>query len=479
MKFISNFLPFFELYRLKIEPQFFKRFSGKSTRFFEFGASFGILLSFFGLLVYSISGGRINELPEEEILFGYFFEKMLFPVIFLMIGWFILALKKNEFRTTEFIYLSSLPVKSAQLGAHFLLSDLFRFIWVPGGLCVMAFSFAAFSPFSFIIRFCWITFLTYALIFLTEVFIHLYLMLNKGNALFYPAQFHPFWQSLAVLSFLFLEICWIVYPELISGFPFLLILFTFLCGISLFMPVTFPLFDKMQKLQTGIRVKKQRELKFKFSYDFPEQTVFHWILKKINNPLLMKNLLQTVREKANTASLFLTAVLIVVSYLIAMNNEKMADSVYVLFGFFVIYALIFSLRVMQGIGQENESVRFIYSLPVRKQLFYLSYFIPAFLYLTGIYSVLSVLLIFSGGTTSQFGWFWFSAFFSSLILLGLGLNCSVAAYPDYKKAQMKFSYYFFSIVLLSTIFYRQRILIALAVTLFSFLHLRKTKFYRI
>lgn len=476
-KSISTYSPFPELYRLKIQPRFFRRFSGKLVRYFEFGMAFSALLFSFALLIYSISGGRINILPDKELLFGHFFEKMFFPVIFLLVGWFILALKKNESRTGEFIFLSSLPVKSSQLGTHLLLSDIFRFSWVPGGLCVMGLSFLSFSPFSFVIRFCWVTLLSYGLVLLAETFLHLHLMINRGRSIFYPAQFHPFWQSFAVLSFLFLEICWIIVPELISGVSFLLLLSVLFCGIFIFLLISFPLFAKWQRLQTGVRVKKHRG--FKCSYGYSGQGRIRFFLKKIKNPFLIKNLLQTVREKANAASFFLTAVLIVVSYLIAMNNEKMADSVPVLFGLFLVYALVFTVRVMQRISEENESVRFLHSLPVQKQIFYFSYFIPAFLYLTGIYSILSVLVIFSGGTTGQFGWFWLSAFFSSLILLGLGLNCSVAAYPDYKKAQMKFSYYFFSIVLLSTIFYRQRILIALAVTLFSFLPLRKTKFYRI
>ena len=191
----------------------------------------------------------------------------------------------------------------------------------------------------------------------------------------------------------------------------------------------------------------------------------------------MKNILKYGRGKNSTANVFLTLFVVTFFYLAALNNEKLEDSIAVLFAVFVIYSILFVIRSIYNTGIELESVRVIYSLPLSGTQFYTSVFIPSLLWLMCVLIVLTILILISGSSILMTFMFWLKSFFAAIIILAIGMNTAFANYPDTKKAQQHYAYYLLAMILIIVIFFKYRIVIAIFFVLISLVQLRKMKLY--
>jgi len=477
MKSLTSFFPFLDLYRQKVVPGFTRNILRDNLTFFILFIFVAIFLLFtFG---YSIIGNKLFELPDQERLFVIFFKEIFIPMICLMIAWYIISLKPNIAKLDEIRFLNSLSITHKKICFHFVFNETVRFSWVPGGLWLLYFMFHTISPKSFLIRLYLITFLLFCLMIAINIALHFKISSTskRFQNINYPARSHPVILFLTIFLFVLIEVNWIVFPSLISGFGFFFVLIGFVLGLVVSIFWIFSVFNIWVESNARFKTKTHLRIKRKRSYRDIAAKLNKFLPLLKANPLLTKNVLQTLRIKTNFANTFLTLLLIIISYLIAMNNETIEDSLWVLLGLFLIYSLIFSVRAIQNFSEDIESTWLVYSFSLTKIQFYVSNFIPLFFWLFCVLIFLFFLVLVSGSSFQQASTFLLWSAFSIFIFLSIALNCGLAYYPDSKDGQMKFFYFLLAFVLLSSIFFKYVIWVAFFISMISFIPCRKAKMY--
>jgi hypothetical protein len=474
INFIRASFPFIDIYPKKINSRFIK---GENRIFF--GVIFLMIALVILLFGYSIFGDSLFESPDPEGLFILFFKDILFPVFFLFVAWFVMSLKTHEDRMEEIRFLTSLPIPYKKICVHMILTVMIRFCWFPGGLWFLFLVLAPDSPKSFLIRLDAILFLLFCLVLINNITWHLFWATpqKRTHHVDYPSRFHPLIQTLSIFIFLLILITLIIFPGLLSGYPFFIVFFILIAGNSMALFWAMKTFQRWKESNSGYISKRSRKMRYRLTYIELFNKMSKWYPLKNMNPFLIKNILHSLRMKTNAANSLLTLILILIFYLISMNNKTIEDSIHVLMGLFLIYVVIFSVRSIQNFGEEIESIRSIYSLPVTRQQFYLSHFLPLFLWLFGVLGILCLLSLISGGSVNQIGLFWLKSIFSIIIFLTIAINCGIAHYPHSKEAQSRFFYFLLALVLFATIFFKYIITVALSVFVVSFIPVRKIRMF--
>ena len=236
-------------------------------------------------------------------------------------------------------------------------------------------------------------------------------------------------------------------------------------------------FKKWQFSNLNFRFENIEEKKLRINYQ-----KLSVMLKKIlpvfkSYPLLLKNILKYSRAKNSSATIFLSLFVVALSYFAALNNEKLEDTIAVLFALFLIYTILFVIRAIFNTANELEPVQMIYSLPVLGTQFYASVFIPSLLWLMSVLIVLATLILISGSSILITFMFWIKSVFAVIIILAIGMNAAFSNYPDTKKAQQHYAYYLLAMTMIIVIFFKYRIIVAIFFVLISLVQLRKMKLY--
>ncbi len=474
-----SIFPTWSAFHLKIHSRWMRHWPARWATFLRWNVLILCILGIVIFVLFGATGSRLYEQPAAKCIIERFFQEPFILMILLLILWFVFSLKPNYLRIEEYKFLNSLPLSANKIGHRFISLDCFRFSWVPG---IFLFSYAgmlSILPIPFFLRLSILTLLNYfAAITWSEV-IHLLLSLRakKRGPLRYPYQLNPIIQVGIITEFTFLQLAWIFLPQWISGYRFWLLFLCFiLCSYFLIISAG-KLFKKWQESNLAWQNVSVQNRWHNLSYQKLRQIFDQFPPRVKPSPLLLKNIIRIMRTKTSISNVVLTAFFIGIAYLLSRNNATTGDRISVLLWLSILYAFLFATQSVDRLGKGFESPLRIYVLPLRKLQFYFSGFIPAILWSAGVF-MFTALLVFIGEASTAAAWYWAKSMFVSFIFLGIAFNCSIALYPETKKAQSRFIYWTFVLMLFTVFLYRYWVPIAVIVLLLSTISTRKMRLYK-
>ncbi|MFQ5675565.1 MAG: hypothetical protein ACE5G1_06665 [bacterium] len=386
--------------------------------------------------------------------------------------------KTNILRLHEYKFLVSLPLGGKELFSKFFVNDLLRFSWLPTVFAFLYLGLLPFASYQFLARPMLFSFVSYW--FLYCLITYADLLATKKIWLFrafnYLVKRNPVIIALAGTLYEAGQALFLFAAKDLSASQFALINLT-LVFVSVL--VAFRASTLFQRLhQAGFWYKNCEVGRTQIVDQGSKEKFINWVGAKTRNPFLYKNIILLLRSNSKVVNSGLTFLFFMVAYLLAMNNITHSDILDVLLAFTVFYILLYNLVSINRFNQQEEASQILFSLPVTKSGLYLSILIPISAWLVTVVTLLTGWLWLKDFAIRQLASFWLNAFIAVLVTATTSLNCAMGHYPNLKRAQNRYAFWFFLMVLGSTIFYEFRILIAFTVCLVTFMELRKLRFFQ-
>jgi len=444
--------------------------------FLKMNALHSVLIATIGICCI-ISFFNLHERPDPDTFLMVFFKEPFIMTLGLYTTWFISSFRTLPSRREEFRLLNSLPIANKKICDYFIVKDLLQYGWAPGFIIILNLGLLSVSPFSHLIRLSLLTLFIYIIIIIIKICLHIFIAIKrKGFEIYkYPIQNNPIIMALIITGFALTQLACIVNPALSSGTFFVI-------SVMMSGAVCFSLLFLAQKLFDRW---KNENLAFRIRTDGSEEmlssghTVSNFFQRFPDfNPLLIKNILKIVRGK-NRISLLLTVIFILCAYLLSLNNERIEDSIAVLFGILCFYAFLFAYRTINQFTSDHEPPELIYLLPLKKKDIYVFHLLPLWGWFFIVAFLCTMLILVSGSPLSSAGIFLLKSMAAGFIFLQVAFNYTFSAYPDNKKAKKHFIYWCFTMVILSAIFYVSAIAVIVLMFIVSIFPLKKINFYKV
>ena len=406
-----------------------------------------------------------------------FFKEPFIMILGLYTAWFISSFRTMPSRRKEFNLLNSLPINDRRICNYFMGRDFFQNAWVPGLTIFLYLSLLSVTPVSHLIRLSLLTLLIYFIFIVLKVSLHLLIAVKrKGFEVYkYPDQNNPILMILNITGFALSQLVFILNPQLSSG-TFFVIFMIFLSSICLsLLMLAHKFFNRWKNGNLVFRIKAD-STKEMISSEYSGSNLFQKYPKF--HPILIKNILKIIKGK-NRLSLLLTVVFISFAYLVSLNNERLEDSIAVLFGILCFYTFLFSYRAINQFTSNNESPELIYLLPLKKWDLYVYHFVPLWLWIAIVALLCTILILVSCSSLALAGIFLLKSMAAGFIFLQGALNYTLGSYPNNKKAKKHFLYWCVSMLVLSAVFYIYAIIVIILMVIISFFPLRKMKLYKV
>ncbi len=415
--------------------------------------------------------------PDFDLLIDIYFQELLLPQIVVLGAWYISAQKSNADRFREYKFLVSLPVTAKQIFIKFVVADCIRYLWIPTAFSVLYLGLLPLASIRFLTRPILFAFIFYFFMQSLLIFSHLSIV-EKFKALRsfnYITKFNPL---IIILSGTFYGVAQLLFLFAAKDLtPLSLALTNSILLISTIL-LTWRAGRLFLKLhENNFWVKDWGTQQEKTTDRRSIKLLTNWA-SKVKNPFLFKNLILLFRSNSKLINSGLTFAFIGVAYLLAMNNIALADSLTVLFACTVTYILLNNIVALNRLNQNEESSKILFSLPATKSRLYFSLFIPIGSGLIVTVSLLTFWLSLKGFPMSDLASFWLNLCIAILVALVIALNSGLGNYPDTKLARNHYLFWFFVIIVCSAVFYKFRILIALTISLVTFIELRKLKLFQ-
>lgn len=438
---------------------------------------------FFLLILYifflGLFAGPSSLPPDFDLFIGLYFQDLLLPQIFVLVVWYISMQKTNMTRLYEYKFLVSLPLTGKEIFAKFFVNALIRYAWVPTAFAFLYVGLLPLASYRFLARPMLFSFVSYLFLYCLIVVTDLLAIKRVGvfRAFNYLIKHNPAIIALAGILYEAAQVLFIFAAKELSAMQFAL---TNLVIVSLSLLAASRAGNLFRWLHDTNFWHKNWGLEQAQTAAQGSRGEFSaWVDSRIKNPFLYKNIILLLRSKSKLVNSSLTVAFFMVAYLLAMNNITHSDALDVLFGFTVFFVLLYNLASINRFNRHEEAAEILFSLPVTKSGLYLSILIPIGAWLLTVVSLLTGWLWLKDFAITQLWSFWLNAFLAILVALTISLNCALGHYPNLKTAQNRYAFWFFFMILSSTIFYEFRILIALITCLVTFMELRKLKFFQI
>ena len=427
------------------------------------------------LLLYSGTSPLLGQgPPRPDVFVGEFLKEPFLIFVLALVFWWIALIRKNPVRLEEYRLLNSLPLTRERITDHFILQDLQRSIWLLALNLALVYGMASLAPLAHLHRIAVLSLLHYGSAIFLNMTLHSALAVFSKKII--PANplslLHPVLSLMVILYFGLGELIIILVPEWATGSTFWAWL-GLLAALSMLLWQTARLaFSKWQRMNTIFLHPANESVKSVLvnSYD-------QWFRAKGLDPLLISNLLKILRTN-NKAALALTMTFIILGYQVSRNNARHDDFLAVLLGISIFYGAIFTYRAMRAFSEFEQAPEVIYAIPLSKRQVYASVFLPAFVWLAGIFSAFGFLSWIATSSVTLAGKFWLDAMTAGTALLLAAVNYSLGHYPDLKKAQQGFTFWGLVLLILSALFYPYRILVLLLMTIYSIRPLQRFQFFR-
>ena len=455
--------------RLRIS---YERTSAVSIGFF---ASFSFLLLY--VLFLALFRDPVYLPPDFDLFIGIYFKELLLPQIIVLGAWYVSTQKTKATRYREYKFLVSLPVTARQIFLKFFLADCIRNLWIPMAFSLLYLGLVPLASIRFLARPIFFVFIFYFFMQSLLICSHFstILKLNAFRSFNYITKLNP---VIIIVSGLFYEIGQLFFlfeAKDLKPLSFILINLTIFASSVLLAWIAQRLFVRLHERNFWINsLETEQQLR----KEHRSMKIIDWAYSKIKNPFLFKNLILLFRSKTKLAKNGLTFVFFALAYLLAMNNTIPTDSLAVLFVLTTIYILLYNILALNRLTQNEESSKLLFSLRATKSSLYFSLFIPIGSWLTVAISLLTIWLSLKGFQINVLLPFWLKLCLVIIVTLTTSLNSGLGNYPDIKRGKNRYSLWVFVIIFCSAIFYKFRILIALIISLITFIELRKLKFYQ-
>lgn len=412
--------------------------------------------------------------PQPDVFVGEFLKEPFLILMLALVFWWIALIRKNPVRLEEYRLLNSLPLTRKGITDHFILQDLQRSSWLLALNLALVYGMASLAPLAHLHRIAVLSLLHYGSAIFLNMTLHsaLAVFSKKIIAANPLSLLHPVLLLIVMLYFGLGELIIILVPEWATGSSFWA-WFGLFAAVSLLLWQTARLaFSKWQRMNTiFLHPAKESAKSVLDTYQdnrFPVNGL---------DALLISNLLKILRT-SNKAALVLTMTFVTLGYLVSRNNARHDDFLAVLLGISIFYSMIFAYRSMRAFSEFEQAPEIIYALPLSKRQVYASIFLPAFVWLAGIFSAFGFLSWIATSSITLAGKFWLDAMLAGTALLFAAVNYSLGHYPDLKKAQQGFAFWGLSLVILGALFYPYRILVLLLMTIYSIRPLQRFQFFR-
>ncbi len=418
--------------------------------------------------------------PNYDRIWGEFFKGPFLIQLIIVVSWFIASIKERPSRFEEFKFLASLPIQPQRIFDIFFLSDLYYFSWVPIILVVLFLGLLPLSSLSFLAGPILLSVVAYLSAMAAMAVVHLFISLkfNRFKSHNYLTKPNPLVQCLVLLGFEGMQIAIILNPFSASKLNILIIVLIQCSFVLILIRLAEKLFIKLHNQNSWSKVSVPRGKAVKITDSLFLKIIGYLSKRSFSNPLLLKNMIRSGRAKSGVSNIISSGVFIAIAYLMAMNNPNLEDGIAVLYVLTVIYILFYCYRLISRMGTDLESTKIIFTLPISTRQFYYSIFWPAIVWTLIIYTSITFLLFIAGSNLYQVSFFWLKSFTASLLLLTIAMNCGLANYPGTKTAQQHFSKWIMALIFAGALLYKYRILIAITITLMSYISLRKVKLFR-
>ncbi len=454
---------------------FVGRFPGSLHLPLKLGISIALVFIMAAMFLLGCVGRSLFEQPDSDQFLAIFFQEPFVILITLVVVWYTVSFKSTPARLDEYKFLSSLPISAGSICDRFIGQDLLRYSWVPGLGIVIYFGLLPVSPISHLFRLSILTVFGFILFVVANTVLHLLSSLKGRNpgSYAYPGRTNPIIIAVIILGYAVSQMSFIITPALASGYQFWIVFILLLLGNSASLVLARFLFSKWQTKNSAFQMWADQTITVRSSW-LRASNQFRLFAK--TDPFLLKNLLKIRRENTGF-SMILTAMFIMLAYLISMNNENINDSISVLFAISCIYSFLIAFRTINQFSPDEESPDLVYSLPLRTWNLYFSVFIPAMGWLAVVLASLTILI--SGGAGSLAGSFLLQSLFAAAAFLLVASNYALGSYPDIKEAQKRFLYWTTALMVLTAVLYKYRIITVSLLIILPFLQLRKVRFYRV
>ncbi len=426
--------------------------------------------------LYSCTGGRIVLIPEINTFLGIYFREPFEILLILHIALFISYLKYSPQRNSEYIFLNSLPVSRNYFSTRFIFHDLIKHLWFIGLVIIHYSVLITVSPISHLIRLSFLSFLLYLIMVLSNTILHLYFSAPGRVTLrtIYPGKYNSVLSAAVIIVAFALNLVFILFPSLASGIYYLMISTLMLITIYCLHKISEISFYKWRK-SNPVYVKAQTEENVG-SHPLKSNIIIQFF--KNINPFIYKNLLRIIR-KNKTSSLFLTSLFLMLNYALAINNTNINDAETILFGFSHLYIFLFVFKSMEVLSPDVESQDIIYSNPVKKLSWILSVFLPVFLWLAVIITILTVLMLVSGGVLNHTIILWLRTILSAACITIIAFNLNAINFPDFKKARKHFLYLLILLMNLAMVQFKVYLILCLVIIGITLLILKSIRLYKV
>jgi hypothetical protein len=421
------------------------------------------------------------EVTDRDALLNFFFSILLVPVIYLMIAWYIASLKRDPARTSEYLYLNSLPLSNSHCRSLFLLSVLYRFAWVPIGLLILMLAIGAIAPVFYLVRLNIFMIILYPFLQIVGTTLHLASSLKTGRLHIrdFPAKNSPLIQSWIVIAFGAVPVVCVLLPTVVSGGVFWAVLGgSTLVGTGV-VYAYIVVFDRWRAENTVFRRGEIIGNRMGLTYQTCERILSVPFGSRRPNPLLVNKLVRSSRDQSFVSRFLASLLFIVTAFLLAMNNESIHEAVTVLSWIFSIYAFLVVLRIITRCGADEEIPEMIYELPVTRTQFYISLLLPPLAWLTTVALSLAIMVACAGGWFFVAAGLFLRSLLLSLILCLIGVSFAISRYPDWRSALKRFLGWMLIFALCAGMFYEFRIVVAITAAVLSLLPLMGKRLYRV
>jgi len=436
----------------------------------------GPLIALAALGAFGASGSRLHLLPDHALLIDAFFRSVFPPIVVLLIVWSVAALRFDTTRADEWALLRSLPLSNGDMHWLLMISEWLRLPWVPAGLVMLMLAPAAVVPVAFLARASVVVLAAYLLLQSISVAIHLVVSLRGGGR--YPARNHALVQGfVAITSGLATVLC-VLYPAAISGRSFFTLVGAAVAAIGLSCAGSRRIFERWNGTNRGLTALDTRRHGPGLGYRAWSRVLSVFGPAGRSNPLLVKNLVRSTREGTLISRLAIATVFVIVTFLVATNNEAIDDVVRVMSGMFGAYAFIAVTRTINRLGVGEEPVALLYSMPLSGAQLYLAVFVPLVVSLAGVAGVLALLVLGAGGDGVRVAGFLYTAVAMALVFATTGVGAAVISYPRHKDASLRFLLWMLVLAMLVIVFYRLRIVVLTVGPLITLMFAVRKRFYR-
>ena len=443
---------------------------------------FGSFSTFFFLLLYIFILGLFRNpsyLPPDFNLFiSIYFKELLLLQIVILGAWCVSTQKTNRDRLQEYKFLVGLPLHSEQIFVKFLVADCLRYLWIPTAFAVFYLGLLPFASIQFLARPILFSFVSYFFIQSLIVCSHLWIAPKSRTfrSYNYITKFNPI---IIIFSSIVFGIAQPLFLFAAKDFTQLQFAMTSFIAFALSILLAWTARSLFLKLHESNFWFKNGEIEREKITERRSTKLFTtWTYRNVKNPFLFKNLILLFQSHSKLTNSGLTFAFFCVAYLLATNNLAYADRLTVLLAFTIIYILLYNIVTLNRLNQNEESSKILFSLPVTKSALYFSMLIPVSFWLITAISLLTFWLWLTGPELSNLLFFWLKSFIAIIVASVISLNSGLGNYPDINLAKNRYFFWLFLIMFISAVFYKFRILIALSISLLTFIELRKLRFYK-